>query len=398
MKNLYLLLFFLFLILSTENTICQVSRFDEPSYATFTPLSTEEIMQPLLIMQQRHNQMANNIINAIKYIEDLKKQTTENKFLNAMDLYLSSLESMQNTLEEKGVNFVSTNLLKDIYKGINNEIDSYNERIELQKELQNKLTEYVKGASEAMNNNEYSLAVEYLNKAINIDPYNSDNKQHYRNRGICYLFGLFKPKEALLDFTNYYNLCESNSTEQAQAFYFIGNCYEMNSEFIFAYEYYSKCIKIDNSFLNAYYRRGIVTENPQESITDYDYIINFNGATRNSFKDMATVFNNKAYCLYKLGKSDLALIYVNKALELDEKLAYIWDTRGEIYYQKGMYSKCILDMNKAISIQAESANSYYLRGLANIKMKYLTKGCKDLNIANELGHLNAIKMLNKYCK
>ena len=48
---------------------------------------------------------------------------------------------------------------------------------------------------------------------------------------------------------------------------------------------------------------------------------------------MATVYNNKAYTLVKLKRFDDALPLANKAIELNSSFWFIWDTRGEIYFQ-----------------------------------------------------------------
>ena len=61
-----------------------------------------------------------------------------------------------------------------------------------------------------------------------------------------------------------------------------------------------------------------------------------------------------------------------------------------------MYEKCISDMTKAILIK-EDSNSYYYRGLANIKLSKKENGCKDLSKAGELGKTNAYSEITKNC-
>jgi len=381
------------------------NRFVQPSTSTYTPLSPSEIMAPAMIMRQRHDAMAENINNMVKYINSLKSQTNERVFLSAMDSYLTRLRNMSNTLEERGVNAVSQNSLSQIYDGVQDEINKYNARIEQQKQVQNQLTNHIAAASNAMDNHRYSVAIENFTKAINLVPDNPDNKEYYRIRGLCYLWGVSNPYEAASDFIRYGNLCENNSMEQAQAFYLTGIANEMNNNLSNAVNYYSRCINIDNSFLDAYYRRGIVKSGLNDrigAIADYDYIINYTGAAKQGFKDMATVYNNKSYCLVELGEYDKALPLVEKALEIDKSIGYIWDTRGEIFYHKKDYRKCISDMDKAIELAEktnyESANSFYYRGLAKIQLAQKTNGCRDLSKANELGHPKADESISKYCK
>jgi tetratricopeptide (TPR) repeat protein len=113
---------------------------------------------------------------------------------------------------------------------------------------------------------------------------------------------------------------------------------------------------------------------------------------------MSTVYNNKAYCLVELGKNLEALPFVNKALQLDKTESYIWDTRGEIYYNLGQFQNCIKDMSMAIQINSESENSLYYRGLAKIKLGNNRAGCDDLSLAGENGKKEAYDAIKINCK
>jgi hypothetical protein len=55
-------------------------------------------------------------------------------------------------------------------------------------------------------------------------------------------------------------------------------------------------------------------------------------------------------------------------------------------------------MNKAISLDKEADNSFYLRGLSKIKIGQKEEGCKDLSKAGELGKTEAYKAISENCK
>lgn len=119
--------------------------------------------------------------------------------------------------------------------------------------------------------------------------------------------------------------------------------------------------------------------NKQMSMKDYETIID-KGCSNKTI--LAMSYNNRAYEFVKLQKYSEALPLVNKAIELDNTVSFIWDTRGELYYHLGEYEKCIQDMDKAISItEGETAysNSYYYRGLAKLKLQKIRskKGLKE---------------------
>ena len=404
MKKKILILLSLFFLIPYI-TKGQANRFNRPFTTTYTPLTPSEILAPGMIMRQRHDAMFQNINDMIKYINGLKAQTNETIFITAMNTNLTKLKNISRVLEERGVNAVNVNSLSQIYNDVQNEINNYNVRIERQNHNQNQLTNYIGAANEAMNNHRYSVAIEYLTKAINLVPNNPDNKDYYKTRGLCYLYGVNNPESAKYDLIRYSQQCEPYSVSQAEAFFLIGHTYTKTNQLQTAVDYYSKCINIDNSYLDAYFSRGLAKSGLNDrlgAIADYDYIISYTGAAKQRFKDMATVYNNKSYCLVELGEYDKALPVVEKALEMDNTIAYIWDTRGEIFYHKKSYSKSISDMNKAIELSIQGnyipANSYFYRGLAKIQLSQRTDGCVDLSKASELGYHNADESIAKYCK
>ena len=146
--------------------------------------------------------------------------------------------------------------------------------------------------------------------------------------------------------------------------------------------------------------RALIKSNMNDrhgAISDYGEIIKRVKSAKPSVYKMFTFYNNKAYCLVELGNASEALLFVSKALELDKSEASIWDTRGEIYFKLGEYGKCIKDMDKTISIEV-SNNSYFIRGLAKIRIGRKEEGCKDLSKAGELGKSEAYKAISENCK
>lgn len=133
------------------------------------------------------------------------------------------------------------------------------------------------------------------------------------------------------------------------------------------------------------------------AINDYDRIISIVESGKEKFPEMATVYNNKAYGLIKQKKFSEALPLVEKALSLDKTLWYIWDTKGEIQFNLGNFSQCIISMTEAINLK-EDSNSYFYRGLSNFKLKKKDLGCKDLSKSGELGKKEAYTEIKKNCK
>ena len=64
---------------------------------------------------------------------------------------------------------------------------------------------------------------------------------------------------------------------------------------------------------------------------------------------------------------------------------------------KSDFTGSIKSMTKAISINSNSENSYYIRGLSYLKIGKLIEGCNDLKKAKELGVKEMDKDYYKKC-
>lgn len=182
-----------------------------------------------------------------------------------------------------------------------------------------------------------------------------------------------------------------------QAYSLEGYIYYLLQNYSASIADYTKSINI-NPISNSYFRRALAKGELQDfygALNDYDKIIELGVPPDKN--DMATVYNNKAYTLVKLKRFDDALPFANKAIELNSNLWFIWDTRGEIYFQLGDYKKCIADMTKAIAINPDQ-NSYFFRGLSKIKTGDKSNGCQDLSKSGELGNSNAYTEIKKNCQ
>lgn len=242
-------------------------------------------------------------------------------------------------------------------------------------------------------NQEFDTAYDLVSLIISKSNDNS-NAAYYLKANIE-LFHLQNAEQAIADYTIFI----SHYPNEVSAYYERAIAFEYLSKDREALMDYTNCIKIKPDFLYAYYRRGIVKSGLGDrygAINDYDFILNCNGPEKENFSDYATVYNNKAYALIKLKRFDEAKPLVEKALDLDQNLSFIWDTRGELNYHMGNFKQCIEDMNKAISL-SESANSYYYRGLAKIELNITESGCIDLSKSGELGNFDAYEDINKLC-
>jgi len=242
------------------------------------------------------------------------------------------------------------------------------------------------------NNQDFEGAFSDINRAVKNDP---NNAKAYYMRGYQYLYQKRNFDLAIQDFTK----CIQMKPDINEAFFYRGLAYHEQKMHVEGIKDFTECIKSDKRNTDALFLRALSKselKDLQGAINDYEIILNLEGQVEPKIYKMSTVYNNKAFSLVGLGKYKDALPFVNKALKLDETEAYIWDTRGEIYYKIGEYTKCITDMDKAISI-GEGDNSYYYRGLSKMKLGNKPEGCLDLSKAGELGKSEAYEAIKKFC-
>ena len=133
-----------------------------------------------------------------------------------------------------------------------------------------------------------------------------------------------------------------------------------------------------------------------EMIADNLQIIRHEGIVQ--YNGYATAYNNLAWGYLNKGHLDAAQEPIQKALELNHTLDYIWDTAGELAYRLGNYEACIRSMTNAIAIASIKGdktvgNSYLYRGLARKALGDLAGAYTDLERANELGEEQAAAAL-----
>ena len=101
----------------------------------------------------------------------------------------------------------------------------------------------------------------------------------------------------------------------------------------------------------------------------------------------------------KKGNNDSAIIYLNKAIEIepDKEEAYI--TRAFLKGELKDYYGAISDYNKSISINPKEGQSFFYRAILKEKINDLKGACADSRKALFLGYknVNNQKWIQKNC-
>ncbi|MFM8450007.1 MAG: tetratricopeptide repeat-containing serine protease family protein, partial [Haliscomenobacter sp.] len=247
-------------------------------------------------------------------------------------------------------------------------------------------------AEDAIAEEEYEVARSLIDQSIALLP---ENPAAYMLRGFMQLYHQQAFHEAIPDFNRVIALEPDNSVAYFHRGYAL-NALEKEEE---ALRDFNKTLALDADDADAYYMRAgiyIARDKYAEAIADFNQILRRETSTEPFIFKMALVYHHKAYCLLRLDKPAEALPVVNKALEMDKEKAFIWDTRGQIYFELEQYANCIKDMNKALSIE-EAASSFFFRGLARLNLDQTADACLDLLSAGELGISEAYDIASEWC-
>ena len=90
-----------------------------------------------------------------------------------------------------------------------------------------------------------------------------------------------------------------------------------------------------------------------------------------------------------------AIADFNKAIEIQPDLALAYYRRGIAKFELKDNQGALSDYNSAIKL---NYSAYYNRGVANFNLNQRKNACSDWKRARELGDIDAIDFISKYCK
>ena len=254
---------------------------------------------------------------------DLSKLwVTDNRVGTTLDItpkYVSILKEMFTCVHG---GFLSNNIQSPINSELNKEVPQ-----KLSLSEQNAKIYYQK-AQEFFKNKDYREALAQINLSIDALPNYSGS---YYYRGFINMYGFKNFEKAIDDFTKSIQM----NPDFKWSYFYRGMAYNNLQNNIEAIKDFTKVINLDNENTDAYFMRGLLKSKMNDlngAIDDYNEIIKREKTAKATIYKISTVYNNKAYCLVGLRKYREALPIVNKALQIDESEWFIWDTRGEIYY------------------------------------------------------------------
>ena len=167
----------------------------------------------------------------------------------------------------------------------------------------------------------------------------------------------------------------------AQAYYFLGQCFDILKNYDDAIKNFSAAIKFDSANVAAYQERGNIfyrQKNYLSAAEDFSKVIEF-------FPKNAKIYLQRGLSLKNLGNFDAAVEDFTKAIQLNQNYVYAYLQRGLVHQNLQNYSAAIEDFTKAIQLDTNYASAYHNRGLCYKNLGNEEKAKSDLEKARKLG-------------
>jgi tetratricopeptide (TPR) repeat protein len=208
---------------------------------------------------------------------------------------------------------------------------------------------------------DYRQAIEYYEKAIQVDP-NFENA--YLNRGNAYL-ALEEHQKAIQSYTEAIQVHPESFT----AYNSRGFAYSDSGNYERAIRDYDEAIRLNPEFHNAYQNRGFAYRKIgdfHQALEDYSQAIQLNPESYVGYQHRGITYRI-------LGNYERAIADYNQAIRLNPDYANIYNNRGNAYRFLGHLELAIADYNEAIKLRPDFHTFYNNRGHA-----YLDLGKQEL--------------------
>lgn len=197
-----------------------------------------------------------------------------------------------------------------------------------------------------------------------------------------------KYKEAIVDFSK----AIKKDSKFYDAYIMKGQSYEQLNENKKALKEYSKILKINPKFVDAYTRRGQLhkkMKNYELAVADYD-------AALNILED-PFVFLYRADTYFLMGKWEKSLNDYKKVLEKLPNNQHAKLKIVQIYISQKDFEKALNYVSKMISENPNIVKAYLLRAEIYQKQNKKELACKDLAQAYRLGSAEAEQLIKDQC-
>jgi tetratricopeptide (TPR) repeat protein len=163
-----------------------------------------------------------------------------------------------------------------------------------------------------------------------------------------------------------------------------GVAYLEKGQYDRAVSQFSKAVKVDPGYVDAYYNRGLAYYSKGEydrAISDYTRAIEL-------FPQDFDAYFNRGLAHYGKGEYDRAISDYTQVIAINPADTQAYNNRGFLYYYKGEYDIAISDYTKAVDIDPGYTDAYYNRGLALYEKGDYDRASSDYSKVIELNPMD----------
>ena len=120
------------------------------------------------------------------------------------------------------------------------------------------------------------------------------------------------------------------------------------------------------------------------AIIDYSNEIKFGSIEQKGKSANIKAFNNRAYCLAKLGNYKDAILDYTNVIQHDKSNIHALHNRGISFERLARYKEAVRDFTQVIDIDPQNANAYFNRGCCYDSIGELDLAISDYSVALEL--------------
>uniref|UniRef100_A0A8C6W6P1 Tetratricopeptide repeat domain 6 n=1 Tax=Nannospalax galili TaxID=1026970 RepID=A0A8C6W6P1_NANGA len=176
----------------------------------------------------------------------------------------------------------------------------------------------------------------------------------------------------------------------ADCLYNLGLCYMEEGSLQMAFDSFTKSVKANPEFAEAFYQRGLckIKLNRDNSILDFNRAITLNPKHYQSYLSRVAYYGLK-------GRYSKAILNCNEAIRLYPESVHAYICRGVLKYYNKSYKLAITDLTTAINMDKNSYIAFYNRALCYTKIRELEMALRDYGIVLLLEAAETIT-LNSY--
>ena len=155
--------------------------------------------------------------------------------------------------------------------------------------------------------------------------------------------------------------------------------------------HFTRAIKRQPDFAEAYYNRGLVHHKNDKvdlAIDDYNKVIELKPR-------FTAAYNNRGLAYYDKNELDLAIQDYDTAISINPHDVFAYNNRGNAYTATGQHDRAIGDFDAAISVNPRDATTYCNRGRTYVRKSEFDKAIEDFSKAIRLEPDDAVNYLNR---